>query len=102
MIRRPPRSTLFPYTTLFRSRVEALLAEGHTDDGQVLVLSNDRSYWQPGSSTDTIDAEFRIHEDRVLTGTLSWATRAGRGTTTGRDTSLLLAGRYTCRWRDYS
>src|SRR2546430_9921269 len=27
MIRRPPRSTLFPYTTLFRSRVELL--EGH-------------------------------------------------------------------------
>src|SRR2546421_3020693 len=25
MIRRPPRSTLFPYTTLFRSRVQALL-----------------------------------------------------------------------------
>src|SRR2546422_6086221 len=25
MIRRPPRSTLFPYTTLFRSRVELLL-----------------------------------------------------------------------------
>jgi hypothetical protein len=63
------------------------------------VLSNDRSYWQPGSRTDTIDAEFRIHEDRVLTGTLSWATRAGRGTTTGCDTPLLLAGRYTCRWR---
>src|SRR5258708_4695230 len=26
MIRRPPRSTLFPYTTLFRSTVEATLA----------------------------------------------------------------------------
>src|SRR5258707_6587069 len=25
MIRRPPRSTLFPYTTLFRSRCEPLL-----------------------------------------------------------------------------
>src|SRR5690349_23112257 len=24
MIRRPPRSTLFPYTTLFRSRIEQL------------------------------------------------------------------------------
>src|SRR5687768_18085843 len=24
MIRRPPRSTLFPYTTLFRSRMEAM------------------------------------------------------------------------------
>src|SRR5690349_23926431 len=27
MIRRPPRSTLFPYTTLFRSRRDRLLAE---------------------------------------------------------------------------
>src|SRR5260221_3661907 len=29
MIRRPPRSTLFPYTTLFRS-TEFLWQEGHT------------------------------------------------------------------------
>src|SRR2546422_6447814 len=28
MIRRPPRSTLFPYTTLFRSRNERLAAQG--------------------------------------------------------------------------
>src|SRR2546430_9627330 len=27
MIRRPPRSTLFPYTTLFRSRVDAGVAD---------------------------------------------------------------------------
>src|SRR2546422_7519254 len=26
MIRRPPRSTLFPYTTLFRSRISVLVA----------------------------------------------------------------------------
>src|SRR5256885_8603502 len=31
MIRRPPRSTLFPYTTLFRSLgVEILTSSGHT------------------------------------------------------------------------
>src|SRR5256885_6273744 len=29
MIRRPPRSTLFPYTTLFRSRVDAPLVSEH-------------------------------------------------------------------------
>src|SRR2546429_6545176 len=29
MIRRPPRSTLFPYTTLFRSRVGDVLEHGH-------------------------------------------------------------------------
>src|SRR3712207_8345923 len=32
MIRRPPRSTLFPYTTLFRS------VEGETDDPEILRL----------------------------------------------------------------
>src|SRR5205807_4797870 len=32
MIRRPPRSTLFPYTTLFRS-IEALLRQGRDADG---------------------------------------------------------------------
>src|SRR3712207_8524274 len=32
MIRRPPRSTLFPYTTLFRSRerIEMLVVHGNT------------------------------------------------------------------------
>src|SRR5687768_18307217 len=28
MIRRPPRSTLFPYTTLFRSRIEQIRVAG--------------------------------------------------------------------------
>src|SRR5256885_8536996 len=34
MIRRPPRSTLFPYTTLFRSLVEVLLAGARPGDPQ--------------------------------------------------------------------
>src|SRR5256885_9349113 len=33
MIRRPPRSTLFPYTTLFRSRRLALDAHAHHERG---------------------------------------------------------------------
>src|SRR5256885_3250345 len=32
MIRRPPRSTLFPYTTLFRSHDTAREAENHRQD----------------------------------------------------------------------
>src|SRR3712207_7990467 len=35
MIRRPPRSTLFPYTTLFRSR-----GLGFGDDGLDLLICN--------------------------------------------------------------
>src|SRR2546426_3850848 len=32
MIRRPPRSTLFPYTTLFRSRARRLELQGREQD----------------------------------------------------------------------
>src|SRR3712207_7468208 len=48
MIRRPPRSTLFPYTTLFRSgqgkvspgilRSRVLAVDGKVRDSQVVVL----------------------------------------------------------------
>src|SRR2546427_7296679 len=31
MIRRPPRSTLFPYTTLFRSDLQGALRDARTD-----------------------------------------------------------------------
>src|SRR3712207_7795624 len=56
MIRRPPRSTLFPYTTLFRSLYERALAirekvygEEHPDTAQSLnnlaaLLSDQGSY----------------------------------------------------------
>src|SRR5438876_9484942 len=37
MIRRPPRSTLFPYTTLFRSAIEHLHREGLVQLPQVDV-----------------------------------------------------------------
>src|SRR3712207_8598134 len=35
MIRRPPRSTLFPYTTLFRSRIFGKFAQADESDTRV-------------------------------------------------------------------
>src|SRR5258708_22754529 len=39
MIRRPPRSTLFPYTTLFRSRTQDAVGDaggvGHAENGDL-------------------------------------------------------------------
>src|SRR2546422_3452416 len=42
MIRRPPRSTLFPYTTLFRSRPFRL--ELHEAQGGALVEQHDQDH----------------------------------------------------------
>src|SRR5258707_8305937 len=68
MIRRPPRSTLFPYTTLFRSlRAVALLnlrtaeawslglpdAEHHLREGAVLAREIGRPYLEVGDRKST-------------------------------------------------
>src|SRR3712207_4118164 len=39
MIRRPPRSTLFPYTTLFRSRVRGVIAADTMGGGEFRVAA---------------------------------------------------------------
>src|SRR3712207_2678989 len=43
MIRRPPRSTLFPYTTLFRSEIAKTIAPFVRKD-QIIILMPGRTY----------------------------------------------------------
>src|SRR5258708_25335261 len=55
MIRRPPRSTLFPYTTLFRSRLaehcQQRLQYRHLGDGDVFVDVRHRCVAYPQGPT---------------------------------------------------
>src|SRR3712207_6967423 len=44
MIRRPPRSTLFPYTTLFRSLVPGLRTGRVDDAGDVPAAAEDEAH----------------------------------------------------------
>src|SRR2546422_8122171 len=57
MIRRPPRSTLFPYTTLFRSTVAAFIGEPIHGGGGVLYPTDD--YWR--SEEHTSELQSRLH-----------------------------------------
>src|SRR2546429_9989862 len=61
MIRRPPRSTLFPYTTLFRSQLKAqalALAAGIQQVAQQLALVGDD---QSRSEEHTSELQSRLH-----------------------------------------
>src|SRR5256886_16949418 len=60
MIRRPPRSTLFPYTTLFRSKLRLRLLD-HWDnlDGTVERGYAGRSLWDWPHLPDSIDPRYR-------------------------------------------
>src|SRR5258707_8439840 len=57
MIRRPPRSTLFPYTTLFRSRFRCFGVVESQVQRRVSIVVEPRKY-QPG------DGGWGVHPDQ--------------------------------------
>src|SRR5690606_41952971 len=76
MIRRPPRSTLFPYTTLFRSAVHGPLHLPAVDAGGAAV-----------------DPRLLLAEGfRSLSGTAPVGSRGGRGEQRGASTGEERAG----------
>src|SRR3712207_716431 len=66
MIRRPPRSTLFPYTTLFRSHPDATIALRFRNDLELLVsvmLSAQTTDVNVNRVTATLFEKYRRPED---------------------------------------
>src|SRR2546422_3297620 len=71
MIRRPPRSTLFPYTTLFRSiKAEVPLSEMLSYDAELTSMTGGRGSYHmemsryeevPGSEEHTSELQSRLH-----------------------------------------
>src|SRR3989442_15140045 len=64
MIRRPPRSTLFPYTTLFRSVNPSVFGQSTTFTATVAAVS-------PGAGTPTGTVNFLDGATVIGSGTLS-------------------------------
>src|SRR2546422_7491918 len=54
MIRRPPRSTLFPYTTLFRSRAQ---------EGLRQIDRNDADHVEPLAPEEPVGLDLNHHHD---------------------------------------
>ena len=83
-------------------RLERVVAKApHGRRGIAVLLTNDPLYWKPPYRRGTVDAEFRLHEDRKLPGEMSWSKRAGKGTTVGRKCPIRLCGSYRLKWQDY-
>src|SRR2546422_3407228 len=74
MIRRPPRSTLFPYTTLFRSKALHIVSQSSPTGTQLLQAVGCAEAWLRYERIDAI-AEKPIHGDELV------YVSAGDGTT---------------------
>src|SRR5690348_17906092 len=70
MIRRPPRSTLFPYTTLFRS--------GKDGAGIVLKLGTNSTYGKTAQSVGSAPFRSWIWAGNITSGTRAQLLRAMR------------------------
>lgn len=84
-------------------RVERFVAGSPGASGLVLVLANDAAYWRPVTHGRLTNADaFRLREGSTIEGSRAWGPNTGPGTMRGRERPLKLAGKYTCRWNDYS
>ncbi len=67
-----------------------------------IFLTNDSAYWKLSRDSQTVDASFRIHQGRILTGELRWGSGASRGTMKAREEPIFIKGVYKLNWQDYS
>jgi hypothetical protein len=66
------------------------------------LLTNDNAYWTEPKDRGTVDAEFRIHDGRVITGAMQWGAKASEGTKRNREQPIVLRDTFTIKWEDYS
>ncbi|MEQ1659360.1 MAG: hypothetical protein ABL896_11345 [Hylemonella sp.] len=84
------------------SRLEGLIDRGEADLGYAIFLTNDPTYWTESRREESIDAQFRLHEGRRVTGTLAWQGQPKPGTIKNRELPIALRGAYLSAWRNYS
>ena len=83
-------------------RLEELRTLPNAQAGYAVLLTNDPSYWKHPSHPATVDAAFRLHEGRTITGKRAWSERTGAGTTKHREAPIRLNGSYDLQWQDYA
>lgn len=84
------------------AKLEQIVASRPGTKGYAVLISNDHLYWNKPTKQGSVDADFRLFEGRVVTGTLMWSEQAGFGTMQGREHPIHLQKVYTLRWHPYS
>lgn len=84
-------------------RLEKVVSHLDNVNGYALILSNEPQLWKEPIVRQKIpnDIEFRIHQDQILQGNLSWGPNTGKGTMRGRENPLKLINSYEMKWLSY-
>jgi hypothetical protein len=82
-------------------RLEEYVNAHANSEAFAIFLTNAPTYWVKSNRNDTVDSEFRIHEDQILQGSLTWGEKASEGTKRNREESIKLQGKYKIHWHNY-
>jgi hypothetical protein len=83
-------------------RLEQISTVSRNFVGYAILLTNDSAYWIKPANLNTVDANFRINDGRVLEGIFSWAENTSFGTKKNREQPLVLKNRHIAQWESYS
>ena len=83
-------------------RLEEIIMEYPNTKAYAIMITNDRLYWQSPQKHNSVDKDFKIHQDRNIHGVLSWSSKAGTGTTKNREKPIQIHGNYSMDWKIYS
>ncbi|RLG84176.1 MAG: hypothetical protein DRO40_02110 [Thermoprotei archaeon] len=83
------------------SRLEKCVRAFTKTTGYAIFLTNDPQYWNKPRKDSPKDKDFRIHEGRILEGTLRWAENTLEGTRRGREEDITLNGKYKLKWNEW-
>lgn len=84
-------------------RIESIVAELDCfKQGYTLWLTNNLSYCRAPRNFDAGYAAFSVHQGAQKTGTMDWGETMSESTKKGRTDALVLRGKYTIDWKEYS
>ncbi len=83
------------------TRLENITSSIENCEGYAILLTNESAYWKPRFK-HTVDKDFSLTEDRVLTGQLAWDEATSIGTKKNRENPMQVNGSYELNWQDYS
>lgn len=85
------------------ARLERLVDLGVVASGAFLLLTNVPNLWSPPSSRrPVLYDEFRMHDGRVLSGTMRWGDWGAAGGRPSGSGAVTVRGTYELAWTDYS
>ena len=84
------------------ARIERYVETHPGAEGYAVLLTNAPTYWTQSKKSHSIDAAFRIHEGRHITGQLCWGGGASQGTMRSREAYIQIRASYESAWHDFS